>query len=255
MHTSTVLRSSDFHYCRLAQGNRVPADFHTFCPQYHVLDRIGVVSPYLEDGVCSTSYALLALTTAFYDVLRARSETFFDYPHHFALLDANAVGVQTHTGRLPLDRTTMGAPWGGLDVWPESNWITAPGTVTGMLQTVFERQITRLFWPEDFTPTRQETPLPTYVLALLKARLTTVYYYNTPAPTLAVYVTKAVEDLVQRSIARLPQALSPSMLSAAPQQGAASAPDSFPYVGQYRQVRGETFLAAMSSCFAVPEAP
>ncbi len=39
------------------------------------------------------------------------------------------------------------------------------------------------------------------------------------------------------------------------QPGAASAPDAFPYVRQYRQVRGETFLAAMSSCFASPEAP
>jgi hypothetical protein len=74
------------------------------------------VAPYLEEGVLQTGYALLALTTAFYDVLRARTAEFFDYPHHFALLDVNDAGVRTRAGRLPLPQAALGSPWGALDV-------------------------------------------------------------------------------------------------------------------------------------------
>jgi hypothetical protein len=94
MHTSKVLCSRDFRYSPVPAQAGIWADFSTFCPHYHPLDRIGVVSPYLEEGVRQTGYALLALTTAFYDMLRARSADFYDYPHHFAFLDASAQGCK-----------------------------------------------------------------------------------------------------------------------------------------------------------------
>jgi hypothetical protein len=249
MHTSKVLRSLDFQY-RPLEGS-VTVDVSVFCPHYHTLDRVGVVSPGLEDGVRGTGYALLALTTAFYDVLRAHTADFFDYPHHFAFLDANEAGVRTRSGRLPLDTATMGAPWGGLDVWPDSNWITAPGTVTGMLKKVFDWQISRLFWPEDFTtPQGAEPLLPAHVLALLRTRLKTVYYYNTTLPTIAIHVTQQVEDLVQKSLARLPTMTGMALHPAPSQQGVQPPATDFPYVARYRHVKVQDFLSEMASCFA-----
>jgi hypothetical protein len=129
------------------------------------------------------------LTTAFYDVLRQQSPTFYDYPHHFAFLDVNDDGVSTAGRRVQLDLAAVGSPWGALDVWPESNWIVASGTVDGMLKKVFDWQINHLFWPEAFMPGPRAAALPDYVRKLLAARLKTVYYYNTACPTLELRVS------------------------------------------------------------------
>jgi len=136
------------------------------------------VSPCLADGIRYTGYALLALTTAFYDLLRARAVDFFDYPHHFAFLDINHAGVRTHAGRLVLDHAAIGSPWGGLDVWPGSNWIVGPGSASGMLKKVFDWQISCLFWPEDLCTGSDEPRFPSYIRRLLSTQLKTVYYYT-----------------------------------------------------------------------------
>ena len=73
MHTSETLRSPHFRYWRMDAGGRARAGFNSFCADYHEQDRVGVVSPRLEDGVLGAGYALLALTTAFYDAQRARA--------------------------------------------------------------------------------------------------------------------------------------------------------------------------------------
>src|SRR4051794_7821369 len=86
MHTSTRLCAGDFHYWRQAPTGAQAVHFAAFCPNYHYQDRVGVVSLALEQGVLETSYAILALTTAFYDCLRASHEHFFDYPQHFAFV-------------------------------------------------------------------------------------------------------------------------------------------------------------------------
>ena len=132
MHTSTVLGSGDFQYWQIASNAQKTLDEFTACwPHYHHQDRIGVVAPCLATGICYTGYALLALTTAFYDVLRQRHTPFYDYPQHFAFLDVNDDGVYTAGRRVRLDLAALGSPWGALDVWPESNWIFASGKVDG----------------------------------------------------------------------------------------------------------------------------
>jgi hypothetical protein len=249
MHTSKILRATDFQYWSLEGNAPTRADFPTFCPDYQALDRIGVVAPYLEDGIRHAGYALLALTTAFYDVLRAHTADFFDYPHHFAFLDANATGVRTRIGRLALEHAAMGAPWGGLDVWPDSNWIVAPGSASGMLKKVFDWQISRLFWPADFSVGPDEPRYPAYVRRLLSTRLKTVYYYNTTAPTLAMHATPQVEALVCQSLQRLPEAVSTRSPVHLSPESAPLTTDGFPYVARYRQVSVAAFLEAMTGCF------
>jgi hypothetical protein len=248
MHTSTILRATDFTYCSVAGQASSLTDFQTFCPGYQPLDRVGVVSLCLEDGIRYTGFALLALTTAFYDVLRARPAEFYDYPQHFAFLDADETGVQTHTGRLSMSQAAMGAPWGRLDVWPDSNWITATGTATGMLKKVFDWQISRLFWPESLHVKANELPLPLHVRRLLATRLKTVYYYNTATPTIAIGATTAVEELVQSSFQRLPSAGSTPYTSHLALPGADT--NRFPYGEHYRQVSVETFLETLADGFA-----
>ena len=143
MHTSQALRSSHFEYQRPESGKRVA--FSAFCADYHDQDRVGVVSPQLEDGILHTAYALLALTTAFYDVQRASGSDFFIYPQHFAVIGqdpsepsptrdqtdrADRIGIASCAGRLDLtlDEAGIGGAWAWLDVWPASNWFTAPVT-------------------------------------------------------------------------------------------------------------------------------
>ena len=243
MHTSKLLTAQDFQHWKLDSNRRVRADFGAFCPDYHELDRLGVVCPRIEDGVLHTGYALLGLTTSFYDVLRGRGSDFFDYPRHFAFIDVNAEGVHTRGGRQPMEHGVMGAPWSNLDVWPESQWIPASGTATGMLEKVFSFQINRLFWPEGFAPEADEIPLPTRVRRLLLARLKTVYYYNPTAPNVEIHVVQKVEDIVQGSIAQLPQT------GGATLERAPSSTDEFPYVEAHRQLGVDEFLGDVASCF------
>ena len=243
MHTSTLLKASDFQYWRLAEDERISVDFEGFCPGYHELDRVGVISPCLEDGILYTGDVLLALTTAFYDVLRSRTTDFFDYPQHFAFIGASEDSVYTRGERLPMDR--VGTGWGNLDVWPNSKWIATPRSLTGMLKKTFDFQINRLFWPQDFKQGSDESPLPAYARKMLGTRLKAVYYYNTPTPNVEICASQKVADLVQRSLAEFPNAESEI-------QGRADehpTQSNFPSIARYQQVSVDDFLEDMAGCF------
>ena len=249
MHTSHILKSDDFQYWRGKRGALAQVDFDACFPAYHRADRIGVVSPYLEDGVLHTSYALLAATTRFYDGLRARGGDFFDYPHHFAFCDVTPQGVATKRGRVSLDPTSFGA-WSGLDVWPESQWIHASGSVASMLRHVFERQINCLFWPESFMPSDAAEPLPVYVRPLLAARLKTVYYYDAAHPDVEIRVNATVADLVrEKSLDRLPEPVRQAGLASLTATDTPDADSDFAYAERYRCVPVDVFLEEMAPCW------
>ena len=235
MHTSKRLKSSDFQYRVHDKGKSVSADFSSFCANYHELDRIGVVSPRLGDGVLHTSYALLSLTTAFYDVYRSRTSDFFDYPQHFAFIDMNG----------EIDKTVLGATWGNLDVWPDSNWIAAPGTIPKTVKKVFDYQINRLFWPQNFQPASDKQRLPAYMLRILRNRLKAVYYYNATHPNIEIHATQQVETVVAQSIAQLPEDEVQRQLCGSKQ----SDEEGFPYVQLYRKVEGSDFLEELERFF------
>ena len=243
MHTSKLLKASDFQYWRLAEDERISVDFEGFCPGYHELDRVGVISPCLEDGILYTGDALLALTTAFYDVLRSRTTDFFDYPQHFAFIGASEDSVYTRGERLPMDH--IGTGWGNLDVWPNSKWIATPRSLTGTLKKAFDFQINRLFWPQDFKQGSVESPLPAYARKMLGTRLKAVYYYNTPTPNVEIRASQKVADLVQRSLAEFPNAESEikGHVDEHPTQS------NFPSVARYQQVSVDDFLEDMAGCF------
>jgi hypothetical protein len=220
MHTSTRLAAADFQYWRRSREGDAQLSFADFCPNYHELDRVGVVSPCLEDGVLFVGRTLLALTTAFYDSQRARSTDFFDYPQHFAFVNAIGEGVQSDShGTAPNAAETWEA-WSWLDVWPDNKWITAPPTATGLLQKVFDFQINRLFWPRGLVPAPGEQGLPAYTYRMLRTHLKSVYQYTsgTPAPeesaTIELRVSPAANELWQESIGRLPNPPSQSAFSA-----------------------------------------
>ena len=238
MHTSTLLKSSDFQYWRLAEDERISVGFKGLCPDYHELDRVGVISPCIEDGILYTGGVLLALTTAFYDVLRSRETDFFDYPQHFAFIGVSEGAVHTYGERLPMDR--IGTGWGNLDVWPHSKWIATPRSATGMLNKVFDFQINRLFLPHDFKLGSDESPLPAYARKMLSTRLKAIYYYNTPIPNVEICASQQVADLIQKSIAEFPNAES---------EVEHPAQSNFPYVGRYQQVGVDDFLEDMMDCF------
>lgn len=233
MHTSKVLQSSDFQYVRRATDGNADAGMRVLFPDYQVSDRIGVVSPRVEDGLVHVSYALLGLTTTFYDRLRSRTANFYDYPQHFAFLGATADGV------------SLEATWGNLDVWPDSQWLFAPATATAMIKKVFDFQINRLFWPQTLAPRSGEERHPRYLRKMLGTRLKSVSYYNALNTDLEILVTQRVEDLVGASLARLPAAA-----------GAVMQRD-FAHIGEHgrlyrechRHVSVQEFLADLDACF------
>ncbi len=219
MHTSSCLQMENFQFWQhRAQGSTV-RDFTTFCPDYHALDRVSVVSPTLEAGVLHTSHALLALTTAFYDSLRTRSTDFFDYPQHFAFVGASGADVHSGRGLLPPETPKLWHAWSWLDVWPDAKWVATPATASDMLRRVFDYQINRVFWPRSLKPGSNETPLPAYAWKMLRTHVKAVYYYDNTADNTAqntqspradrveIRLAPAVDAVVQESCALLPAGL------------------------------------------------
>jgi len=249
MHTSNILQSSDFQYARLGQGGLAAGDFGSFWSDYQASDRVGVVSPRLEDGIAHTGYALLALTTTFYDGLRSGEADFFDYPHHFALIGVTTDGIPTHGATIPRDEAPLEATWGNLDVWPGSQWLFVPVTVADMLRRVFDFQIGRLFWPLDLAPRADEARLPAYLRRMLGTRLKSVYYYNAADTNVEIQVTQPVEDMVQESLVRLQRATGSTVGELRPRQVAQSADNGRLYREAYLQIPVEEFLERMDSCF------
>jgi hypothetical protein len=249
MHTSSVLQSSDFHYVHLGTEGIVAGDASSFWSDYQASDRVGVVSPHLEDGIVHTGYALLALTTLFYDGLRSSQADFFDYPPHFALIGVTEDGIQTYGASLPREAAPLEATWGNLDVWPASQWLYARPKAAEMLQKVFDFQINCVFWPLDLVPGADEARLPAYLRRMLRTRLKRVYYYHAADANRAIRVTQPVEDLVQESLVRLQRATGMVAGSVRPRQAEQSADNGRMYREAYRQVPVDEFLERMGVCF------
>jgi hypothetical protein len=206
MHTSTVLSAEDFTYRQLSSDSQgeVLAEFPALFPDYNKLDRVGVVSPRLEDGVLGVGVALLALTTSFYDAKRRDGPEFFDYPHHFALLGGKGWDLLTRLGHEGNTSELMEATWGNLDVWPETSWqVTAPNA-TAMLRKVYSLQINCLFWPESPLATPDEPQLPKHARTLLQSRLKTVFLYGSASPNCAIHGSQRAQGLVASSVRHLP---------------------------------------------------
>lgn len=240
MHTSSRIQSSDFQYRRLRVDDFEPADFSTLFPDYHPQDRVGIVSPCLEDGIHHTAVALLSITTAFYAVLRSRDNEFFNYPQHFALFDGDGRSVQTGNGRLSFDDDILFDAWSWLDVWPSSNWLKASGTSIGMLQKVFDFQINRLFWPASWSPDEELPLLPSHMLKIMKSRLKTVYYYNTETPNTEIHARGNGVTLIRESLEQLPSGL---------REAKVARDADAPYVERYRSIPVDEFLDHIAHCF------
>lgn len=174
-------------------------------PDYHTQDRVGLVSPRLEDGILGLGAVVLGLATGFYDCLRSKGDTFFDYPLHHAFVGSRGARVSTRCGDLELSVGEMGSAWSWLDVWPETNWHRCPANPAGMLEAVFRHQINRVYWPASFMPGEVDAPLSCYARKLLSGRLKSVWYYNCKAGNLEVRASGAAAEVIHESLDRLPR--------------------------------------------------
>src|SRR5262245_1884544 len=217
MHTSSLLQATDFCFRLTNHGGSATVGFPDLFPDYHELDRVGVVSLRPEDGIRGAGGTLLALTTAFYDAHRSRVAEFFNYPHHFALL-----GIESEAAELVPRDSSVGRALGNLDVWPESNWIAAPATADGMLRKLFDLQINRLFWPEELLPHEPATRLPNHVRRILGSRLKAVYHYNSEVPTMDVECAPKAARLIHQSLCQLSPEIEPG-------------PDDLPRIERFRE--------------------
>ncbi len=249
MHTSRVLAARDFEYWKCGGNGLTSVPFKEFCPDYVESDRTGIVSPCLEDGILHASYAILALTTAFYDAWRARGDDFFIYPQHFAILDVSEKGVNTGSGRLTLDKERLGWPWGNLDVWPDSKWVPSDGSVSGALKKAFDLQINRLLWPESFVPGGRESRLPDYAFKMMRTHLKSVHYYRSAEPDVEIRARSNVNEVVQTSRYRLSQLEGLSTRHFPTKHEVENPGSVHGCVERYRRVEPEQFLEDMGACF------
>lgn len=230
MHTSTVLTSGDFTF-RAPDGTS--RSFEDFFPHYHIQDRTAVVCCRPENAVAAAGPALLAIATAFYDVLRDRGEPFFDYPLNFAFLGNDP----QRTG--PSDGEDVdGAPWSNLDVWPETQWVSAPSTAAGMLDEAYRYQINRLLWPADLTEAGKcEGLLPEHARRLLGSRLKSVYTYG------------GEDDDIELTISARAAEIMTTSLGCVPGRQGDEEQENLPRTVGYQRVETDRFLAAMEGCF------
>ena len=244
MHTSELLQSTDFAYWQVAGDGEIAADFEAFCLDYHNLDRVGVVSPCLEDGILHTGIALLALTTAYYDIQRQRADEFATYPHHFAFVGADEAGLRSRNGSVAGDLAGVWDAWSWMDVWPSHKWLTTDPTAASMLKMVFDNQINRLFWPAGWRPEPDAFQLPAYVQSMLASDLKGVYLYSVaPSPKqdstelLGIAGTTAVTQIIDESLSNLPAAAKPL------------AHEQQPAKQWYRRIDVGDFLVELADCF------
>ncbi len=220
----------------------VGTTFSEAYPDYHTQDRAGLVSPRLEDGVYGLSAAVLGLATGFYDCLRSKGDEFFDYPLHHAFVGGQGPRVRTRCGDLDLSIGEMGAAWGWLDVWPETNWHLCPATPAGMLEAVFRHQVNRVYWPASFMPGTVEKPLSHYAYKLLSRRLKSVWYYDCEDGNLEVRATGSAADVIRESVERLPRV--------GMQKDQALEITSGPWIrNRFEAVEPQAFLQDMAVCF------
>ena len=227
MHTSTVLTSGDFTF-RAPDGTE--RTFEDFFPDYHIQDRTAVVCCQPDRAVALAGPALLAAATAFYDVLRDRGQPFFDYPLNFAFLGEDPQRTGPSGGE-----EVHGAPWSNLDVWPETQWVSAPSTAAGMLGEAYRYQINRLLWPADLTGGGEcEGQLPEHARRLLSSRLKSVYTYGGEDSDIELTISERAAQIVTKSLDHLPGRQEDADL---------------PRTVGYQRVETDRFLAAMAGCF------
>lgn len=244
LHTSDRITQSDFVYRRLRESESAVLSFAGAYPDYHPQDRVGLVSPRLEDGVFGVAAAVLGLATGFYDCLRSKGDVFFDYPLHHAFIGGQGARVRTRSGDVELSTGEMGSAWGWLDVWPETNWHLCPATPVGMLEAVFRHQVNRVYWPASFMPGAVERPLSRYAYKLLSGRLKSVWYYDCRDGNLEVRASGSAADVIRESLERLPAGGAGNRHEL---EGTAG-----PWIeNRFEAVEPEAFLEDMSACFTV----
>lgn len=189
MHTSKILEAGHFEYRHVqTDGDGTSAvGFHAVCPDYHVLDRLGIVSVPFEAGLRHTGLAVLAWTTAFYDALRASSpDGFFNYPQHYLLYMVDDQGIVTESEPGTLTAESMKG-WSHLDVWPDCKWVASPNSVVGMVEKLFDYEINRVLWPRSLSAVEGEGTLPDHVRRMLQTRLKGIYLYDSDSPTFEIH--------------------------------------------------------------------
>ena len=242
MHTSERIRQSDFVYRRRQDSNSKVLSFSEAYPDYHSQDRVGLVSPRLEDGVFGLAGAVLGLATGFYDCLRSKGGEFFNYPQHHVLIGGRDARVHTRKGDRDLSVPEMGSAWGWLDVWPETNWHLCPATPAGMLEAAYRLQVNRLFWPASFMPAEVDKPLSHYACKLLRGRLKSVWYYGSEDGNLEVRASGAAAEVIRESLERLPRG------SAEKHNDVENTSRPW-FEHRFEEVKPEAFLEVMSVCF------
>jgi hypothetical protein len=132
VHSSKELTSDKFAFSVAGRQSSFGELFLGFDQR----DRLGIVSR-SAGGALGASALIMATITAFYDLERARAETFFRYPDYFLFHVGASIG-----------------PYGMLDIWPDHKEVGVPvGDPEALLCAINDRAITHLLVEDGPTGT------------------------------------------------------------------------------------------------------
>ena len=188
MHTSKKISLNDFFI--FDENKSVEIDFDSFCPNYHSRDRIAIVNPFCNEGLLGGSRTIFAFTAAFYESLRSKQKSFFNYPQHFTLF----IG-----GENPIPEKDC-KPWTMLDVWPDSQWLHCENNVNSIMQTLFKLQVNRIIWPSEWKPTDSLKKLSDSLQKILLNRIDNVFYYNSKTSETRISISGKSHELWQEAM-------------------------------------------------------
>ena len=119
-----------------------------------------------------------------------------------------------------------------------------------ILERVIACGVNRLLWPAGFKWESGSFELPPTLQPWLNKQLSSIYLYGSAEPTLEIHAAQIVEDLVLKSIHKLPEITEErkeSLLAARAERRSAHESRS---VETYRQVSTEQFVAHLRSTAA-----
>ncbi len=231
MHTSELLRPEHFQF-----------DLLSLFPGFDGSDRLGVVSSQPQDGILNAGYVVLACVTAFYEIHRANLAANPMYPPYFSFLAPKDPGAGNPAHRWNVPWHNAMELWGELDIWPGSQWIVTDGTTRGMLEGVLSCKVNRLLWPASLRFPGDTQGLPPSLLTNARRQLRSVLLYSSDDANVKVRVAKPVEDLIQRSVLRLPGLDAEEIKAFRSVRGCRLSVPGPCYTEDYREVSLDTFL-------------
>ena len=204
MHLNELASLRDF---KLIKNKNIKENILEFCPKFTNKDKIGVVSPNVEEGIFDAGYATLALVLGFYKKEKTQSERDCHYPPYYCFIEEQKSCTFTKVGSTGLTLSHSCGPWQFFDFWPQSKCQKILPKPNNVFELIKNKKITLLFCHKFYLLNKiKNYPIKKKLLItniLKETPLKTIHIYGKNAGNIQIMVNKKIEKLIIRSIKQL----------------------------------------------------